>query len=68
MAVGMSSDSDQRDLIQRFIHRFHEEQRLPPPTRAESQEMESVLYSVSFGKQELFKKVTYQAFSAAISS
>jgi len=30
--------------------------------------MESVLYSVSFGKQEINKKVTYQAFSAAISS
>jgi len=30
--------------------------------------MESVLYSVSFGKQEMFKKANYQAFSAAISS
>lgn len=30
--------------------------------------MESVLYSVSFGKQEFNKKVAYQAYSAAISS
>ena len=30
--------------------------------------MESVLQSVSFGKQEFDKKVTYQAFSAAISN
>lgn len=30
--------------------------------------MESVLHSVSFGKQEIIKKVTYQAFSAAISN
>jgi hypothetical protein len=56
MGVGMSSESDQRDFIQRFIHKFHEDQRLAPPTRAEAQEMESVLYSVSFGKQEIFKK------------
>jgi len=34
---------------------------------AEVEEMQSVLYSVSFGKQEFHKKVTYQAFSAAIS-
>jgi hypothetical protein len=59
MGVGMSSESDQRDFIQRFIHKFHEEQRIAPPTRAETQEMESVLYSVSFGKQEIFKKATY---------
>ena len=68
MGVGMSGESDQRDFIQRFIHRFYEEQSFTPPTRAEAQEMESVLYSVSFGKQEIFKKATYQAFSAAISS
>lgn len=30
--------------------------------------MESVLYSISFGKQEFHKKTTYQAFSAAISN
>lgn len=40
----------------------------PPVSRSEQQEMESVLYSVSFGKQEINKKVTYQAFSAAISA
>ena len=35
--------------------------------REEVEEMESVLYSVSFGKQEFHNKVAYQAFSAAIS-
>lgn len=30
-----------------------------PPSRSEASEMESVLYSVSFGKQDMFKKVTY---------
>ena len=29
--------------------------------------MESVIYSISFGKQTIEKRVTYQAFSAAIS-
>jgi hypothetical protein len=37
-------------------------------TQEEIEEMESVLFSVSFGKQEFDKKVTYQAFSAAISN
>lgn len=32
------------------------------------EEMESVLYSISFGKQETFGRTKYQAFSAAISS
>lgn len=31
------------------------------------EEMESVLYSISFGKQETFGRTKYQAFSAAIS-
>ena len=31
-------------------------------------EMESVIYSISFGKQTIDKRITYQAFSAAISS
>lgn len=30
--------------------------------------MESVLYSVSFGKHDLFKKAQFQAYSAAISN
>ena len=30
--------------------------------------MESVIYSISFGKQVHHKKITYQAFSAAISN
>lgn len=30
--------------------------------------MESVIYSISFGKQTINKRITYQAFSAAISS
>lgn len=33
----------------------------------EMNEMESVIYSISFGKQAIQNKVTYQAFSAAIS-
>lgn len=33
----------------------------------EVNEMESVIYSISFGKQTIQNKVTYQAFSAAIS-
>jgi hypothetical protein len=33
----------------------------------EVNEMESVIYSISFGKQTIKNKVTYQAFSAAIS-
>jgi hypothetical protein len=32
----------------------------------EADEMESVLYSISFGEQETNKKVKYQAYSAAI--
>jgi len=32
------------------------------------EEMESVLYSVSYGRQEFYKKVGYQAYSAAISA
>ena len=69
---------EQREFIMRFITRYIEESSgssigsgragYPPVTRSEQQEMESVLYSVSFGKQEINKKVTYQAFSAAISS
>jgi len=31
-------------------------------------EMESVIYSISFGKQAIDKRITYQAFSAAISN
>lgn len=34
----------------------------------EVNEMESVIYSISFGKQTIDKRITYQAFSAAISS
>jgi hypothetical protein len=33
----------------------------------ELNEMESVIYSISFGKQTVQKRITYQAFSAAIS-
>ena len=33
----------------------------------ELNEMESVIYSISFGKQTIQKRITYQAFSAAIS-
>lgn len=33
----------------------------------ELNEMESVIYSISFGKQTTQKRITYQAFSAAIS-
>ena len=32
------------------------------------EEMESVLYSISFGKQETYGRTKYQAFSAAISN
>jgi hypothetical protein len=32
------------------------------------EEMESVLYSISFGSAETIKKVKYQAYSAAISN
>lgn len=37
-------------------------------SREELSEMESVIYSISFGKQTINKRITYQAFSAAISS
>lgn len=37
-------------------------------SREELAEMESVIYSISFGKQKVDKRITYQAFSAAISS
>ena len=67
---------EQREFILRFIQRYIDEGAgtangrggYTPISRSEQLEMESVLYSVSFGKQEINKKVTYQAFSAAISS
>ena len=36
-------------------------------TTDELAEMESVIYSISFGKQSKEKRISYQAFSAAIS-
>lgn len=36
-------------------------------SKEEVTEMESVIYSISFGKQSVLNKITYQAFSAAIS-
>jgi len=60
---------EQREFINTFIHRYMEEgMHMPGATRQQVQEMESVLYSVSFGKQDLFKKAQFQAYSAAISS
>jgi hypothetical protein len=41
---------EQREFISNFIARYLEERRLPGVTRQQVQEMESVLYSVSFGK------------------
>lgn len=36
-------------------------------SRSEVDEMEEVLYSVSYGQKETHKKATYQAFSAVVS-
>jgi hypothetical protein len=41
---------EQREFINTFIHRYIEEMQMPGATRQQLQEMESVLYSVSFGK------------------
>ena len=39
-----------------------------PEVQKEVEEMESVLYSISFGEQTTNKNVRYQAYSAAISN
>lgn len=62
-----ASENDQRDFLRHYV----DEVLMPQgyvPMQEDLDEMESVLFSVSFGKQEFHKKVTYQAFSAAISN
>jgi hypothetical protein len=58
---------DQRDFIKYFIDEILTPHGIQP-SHEEIDEMESVLYSVSFGKQEFHRKVAYQAYSAAISN
>lgn len=55
MSAAPTKRDEQREFIVRFIQRYIEDSHnarggYPPITRSEQQEMESVLYSVSFGK------------------
>lgn len=68
MSQSQQQQEEHREFINNFIHRYIDDRRLPGVTRIQMQEMEQVLQSVSFGKQELFKKAQFQAFSAAISN
>eukprot|EP00347_Sterkiella_histriomuscorum_P001245 403372773 len=61
------SETDQREFLKYYVDEILANQGVIP-SQDEIDEMESVLFSVSFGKQEFHKKVTYQAFSAAISN
>ena len=59
----MESSQDKSDALVPYEAEPNAEQKML------IEEMESVLYSISFGKQKTEKnKVKYQSFSAAISS
>ena len=61
----MVSSADNRDFIRAYVQ---ESLDGALPLQEELEEMESVLFSVSFGRQEFHKKAGFQAFSAAIST